>query len=113
MLVETEKTSLRDESIDKVDPMSGDGVTEINDWFDDKSEENNLEIMEEEEGEVKRPKKKKKGKGVRVLVESLRKNLPTAENPKLTLNLVMAPPPIPVPKGKKAHPMCADFYLIA
>ena len=113
MLVETKKTSLRDESIDKVDPMSGDGVTEINDWFDNKSEENNLEIMEEEEGEVKRPKKKKKGEGVRVLVESLRKNLPTAENLKLTLNLVMAPPPIPVPKGKKAHPMCADFYLIA
>ena len=113
VLVETEKTSLRDESIDEVDPMSGNGATKINDWFDDKSEENNLEIMEEEEGEVKRPKKKKKGKGVRVLVELLRKNLPTAENPKLTLNLVMAPPPIPVPKGKKARPMCVDFYLIA
>ena len=113
VVVETEKASLRDESIDETDPLSGDGATKINDWFDNKSEENNLEIMIEEEGEVKRPKKKKKGEGVHVLVESLRKNLPTAENSKLNLNLVMAPPPIPVPKSKKARPMCVEFYLIA
>ena len=124
MVGESEKESAgpRDQSLDEVD-QAGDGATEActpepeeNDWFDDRSasEENvPVDVVADEE---ERPRKKRKGDGIRTVVESLRKSLrPTGEAgegaSKLKINVVnMPPPPIPTPKGK-ACATYVPFYL--
>ena len=121
MVGESEKASPgpRDESLDEVDQLAGDGATEActepedNDWFDDEIEENNVpvDVVANEEGP---PRKKRKGDGIWTMVESLRKSLHPAGGEgasKLKINLVnMPPPPIPTPKGK-ARATYVPFYL--
>lgn len=117
---ETEKASPgpRDESLEEVDRLAGDGETEActepddNEWFDNMSEEDNMPAEVIAVAAEERPKKKKKGEGMRTVVESLRKNLrPVGEISKLKMNLVtMAPPPIPTPKGR-ARAMYVFYYL--
>jgi hypothetical protein len=102
---------------DEDDPLAGDGDTERDDmYYGDDADENDPEDIAEEDGEGRTcPKKKKKGEGIRSLIDSLRKNPhPAGEmSSHLNINLVNKAPPIPTPKGKgkqpRARPMCVSF----
>ncbi|KAF8259051.1 hypothetical protein EI94DRAFT_1814058 [Lactarius quietus] len=118
---EKEKTDTND---DKSDPGTpDDDGYRSNEWAEDKSpapDYSNSELADIEEGlkqvagQRGKPDKgskgkKKKGDEIRSLIDTLQKNPhPVGEIPmKLDLMLVTKVPPIPAPKGKKAHAIAA------
>ena len=95
--------------------LEGEGDTEVDEWLDDKDEdspsEEEMDNMDEEV-QVQRRQKKKRGDGLPALIEAMRKHpRPVGGNlKKSTVSLVSKVPPIPARKGKKPRQMYV-YYL--
>ena len=91
-------------------PLEGEGDTEVDDWCDDKDQdspsEEEIDNMDEEV-QIPRRQKKKRGDGLPALIEAMQKHpRPVGGNlKKSTVGLVSKVPPTPAKKGKRPREM--------